>query len=304
MQCHNLGKAEDLTQEIFMKLFKNLSEYKGKKKFKAYLYTIANHLCFAYAVVFGSKLSFQRFSFGSPDDYTSAFGNNFDGYKVIRDSQEYSLTFGEEHNDESLQQIVRDYQSMEVVGIETELEKTDWRIINSWLGALYPELRDTGNYKTMISYAPPEKLTGLYERRQKAIRDFLDNSGQVGAEKEYLLQMNSDLKEPYRYEWVEGWSVLLGDGVADIGVVMALFLAIALSSLFSGEWHDNTSSLVLTTRNGWKEMALEKIYTGLSFIIKFLRFFWLDTDFFLGTADPDDKTDCHCSYEYAAGRDF
>ncbi len=43
--CHNLEKAEDLTQETFLKLFKNLSGYKGKKKFKAYLYTIANHLC-------------------------------------------------------------------------------------------------------------------------------------------------------------------------------------------------------------------------------------------------------------------
>lgn len=43
--CHNLEKAEDLTQETFLKLFKNLSGYKGKQKFKAYLYTIANHLC-------------------------------------------------------------------------------------------------------------------------------------------------------------------------------------------------------------------------------------------------------------------
>ncbi len=43
--CFNLEKAEDLTQETFLKLFKNLSGYKGKKKFKAYLYTIANHLC-------------------------------------------------------------------------------------------------------------------------------------------------------------------------------------------------------------------------------------------------------------------
>ncbi len=42
--CFNLEKAEDLTQETFLKLFKNLSGYKGKKKFKAYLYTIANHL--------------------------------------------------------------------------------------------------------------------------------------------------------------------------------------------------------------------------------------------------------------------
>lgn len=43
--CFDLEKAEDLTQETFLKLFKNLSGYKGKKKFKAYLYTIANHLC-------------------------------------------------------------------------------------------------------------------------------------------------------------------------------------------------------------------------------------------------------------------
>lgn len=43
--CSNLEKAEDLTQETFLKLFKNISEYEGRKKFKAYLYTIANHLC-------------------------------------------------------------------------------------------------------------------------------------------------------------------------------------------------------------------------------------------------------------------
>ncbi len=43
--CYNLEKAEDLTQETFLRLFKNLSGYKGKKMFKAYLYTIASHLC-------------------------------------------------------------------------------------------------------------------------------------------------------------------------------------------------------------------------------------------------------------------
>lgn len=248
-------------------------------------------LCFIYVVIFGSILSFQWFSFGSSDDYTSAFGNNIDGYKVIRDSQEYSLTFDEELNDESLQQMVRDYQSMEAAGMETELEKTDWRIINSWLGVLYPELRDTGNYKTMISYVEPEKLTGFYERRQKAVYDFLENSGQVGAEKEYLLQMDSDVKEPFRYEWTEGWSNLLGSMVADMGTVMALFLAITLSSIFAGEWHDNTSSLVLTTRNGWKKIAISKICTGLSFTTEFFVIIMMGSIvsqiFFLGTTGWD-----------------
>ena len=43
--CSSVEKAEDLTQETFYKLFKNISGYKGKRKFKAYLYTIANRLC-------------------------------------------------------------------------------------------------------------------------------------------------------------------------------------------------------------------------------------------------------------------
>lgn len=43
--CFHLEKAEDLTQETFLKLFLNLPGYQGKRKFKAYLYTIANHLC-------------------------------------------------------------------------------------------------------------------------------------------------------------------------------------------------------------------------------------------------------------------
>ena len=49
------------------------------------------HMMKGYCVIFGSILSFQWFSFGSSDDYTSAFGNNFDGYTVIKDSQECRL---------------------------------------------------------------------------------------------------------------------------------------------------------------------------------------------------------------------
>ncbi|MBQ7839962.1 MAG: ABC transporter permease [Lachnospiraceae bacterium] len=239
-----------------------------KKLWRKRIVKICVLLCFVYSVIFGSILSFQWFSFGSSDDYTSAFGNNFDGYSVIRDSQEYALTFGEELTDETFQQLVRDYQKMEAAGMDMELEKTDWTIINSWLGTLYPELRETGTYQTMISYVDPDKLIGFYERRQQAVEDFLENSGQVGTEKEYLLNMEQEVEKPLRYEWVEGWSQLLGSMVADLGAVMALFLAIALSSLFAGEWHDNTSSLVLTTKNGWGKVAFAKVLTGLAFTVE------------------------------------
>lgn len=240
-----------------------------KKLWRKQMVKICVLLCFVYIVIFGSILSFQWFTFGSSDDYTSAFGNNFDGYGMIKDSQEYALAFGEELTDETIQQLVREYQRMEAEGLETELERTDWKIINSWLSMLYPELHAPSTYRTMISYVNPDKLTGFYERREQAIDDFLENSGQVGVEKEYLLNMEQKVETPFQYEWVEGWSQLLGSIVADLGIVMALFLAITLSPLFAGEWHDNTSSLVLTTKNGWGKVAFAKILTGLAFTVEF-----------------------------------
>ncbi len=252
---------------------------------------ISVFLCFLYLVVFGSILSFQWFSFGSSDDYTSAFGNNFDGYDMIRKSQEYSLMFGGELTDQSLQKMVGDYQDIGAAGVDRELEKTDMHIINSWLGTLYPELLDTGSYKTMMNYVELEKLTGFYVRRQNIIEDFLENNGQNGDEKEYLLQINAKVKEPFRYEWTEGWSNLLGSIVPDMGVVMALFLAIVLSSLFAGEWYNNTSSLLLTTKNGWKKIAFAKIGVGLSFTAEFFAILTagnlVSQIFFLGTAGWD-----------------
>ena len=240
-----------------------------KKLWRKRIVKVCVLLCFVYIVIFGSILSFQWFGFGSSNDYTSAFGNNFDGYVMIRDSQKYALTFGEELTDETLQQLVKDYQRMEAAGMEKELEKTDWKIINSWLATLYPELRDAGTYQTMISYVTPDKLTGFYERREQAINAFLENNGQIGAEKEYLLQLEQEVETPLRYGWVEGWSQLLGSMAADLGSVMALFLAIVLSSVFAGEWHDNTSPLVLTTTNGWGKVAFAKILTGLAFTVEF-----------------------------------
>lgn len=240
-----------------------------KKLWRKRIVKVCVLLCFVYIVIFGSILSFQWFGFGSSNDYTSAFGNNFDGYGMIRDSQKYALTFGEELTDETLQQLVKDYQRMEAAGMEKELEKTDWKIINSWLATLYPELRDAGTYQTMISYITPDKLTGFYERREQAINAFLENNGQIGAEKEYLLQLEQEVETPLRYGWVEGWSQLLGSMAADLGSVMALFLAIVLSSVFAGEWHDNTSPLVLTTTNGWGKVAFAKILTGLAFTVEF-----------------------------------
>ena len=147
----------------------------------------------------------------------------------------------------------------------------------------------------------------------RCLMSFLEISGQVGAEKEFLHQMERKVEKPFHYEWVEGWSTLLGSMVADLGVVMALFLGIVLSSLFAGEWHDNTSTLVLTTRNGWGKIALAKILTGFAFTVELFALLAVSSIisqlFFygncrMGYADSEYQADCCCTYEYAAGRNL
>ena len=86
-------------------------------------------------------------------------------------------------------------------------------------------------------------------------------------EKEFLLRMNEKVEEPYRYQWIDGWSTLLGSMLPDFGVVMAVFIVIALSTVFSGEWHNGTGMLMLTTKNGWKETACAKVLSGIVFTV-------------------------------------
>lgn len=227
-------------------------------------------LCFFYCVVFGSFLVYQWFVFGSWKDNMDNMGDrNFDGYENIRDCQAYFHKYGE-LTDETLQEWVRDYQSAHEAGEEQKMESSGWQVVNSLLKTLYPELEEADMLGVMIMscYVDPEKLTGLYERREKALETFLEISGQTGAEREYLLQINDMVKEPFSWKWTEGWSDVLADMVSGLGIVMALFLAIVLSSLFAGEWHDNTSPLILTTRNGWKKLAAAKILTGVSFALE------------------------------------
>ncbi len=238
-------------------------------------------LCFFYCVIFGSVLVYQWLTFGSVKGNTSA-SRYFDGDENIRACQAYFHKY-EELTDETLQEWVRDYQRIHAVleeerrmqGTENRetvkrYQNTGWQTVNSMLKKLYPELerQDMLTVMVMSCYVEPEKLTGIYERREQAIETFLDISGQTGAERDYLLRINEKVKTPFSWKWVEGWSNILGNAVSGLGSVIALFLAIVLSSLFAGEWHDNTSPLLLTTKYGWRKLACAKVFTGLVFTLE------------------------------------
>lgn len=248
-------------------------------------------LCLMYSVIFGSVLNYQWFTFGSHNPYQSAFGNDFDGYANIRNSQAYAKAYAGELTDETIQELIKGYQNL--VTNDKGTKNSDWEAVNGWLQVLYPELYDSnmtyGNL--MISYVEPGKVTGFYERREQAIRDFLQANGQLGKEMEYLLQMNEKVDTPFYYDWTQGWSILIADGIPQQNMVIALFLAIVLSTVFAGEWHNNISPLVLTMKNGWHKVAYAKVGSGIAFTVELFVMIFVGSVaaqlFYLGTSGWD-----------------
>lgn len=263
-------------------MMKELFLQEHKKLWKKKSVRISFLLCVLYIVAFGSFLTYQWTNFGSTKD--GGLGNNFDGYENIRKSKEYAGQWKGELTDEVVQSMVSDYQRLahaaesahsagdtqmaEEYGAQTR--RTDFIAVDNWIGMLYPELEDaTQDYPSfLISYAEPEKLTGFYEKRQQAVEKWLEIFGHTEEEKEFLLRMNDRVEEPYSYQWVNGWSTLLGEMLPDFGIVIAVFIVIALSTVFSGEWHNGTGMLMLTTKNGWKETARAKVLSGIAFTLE------------------------------------
>ena len=225
-------------------------------------------LCFLYVIIFGNLFSYQWFTFGSVDDFTSSFGNRFDGYSNIRKKQEYAKQWEGDLTDEKLQAMVRNYQERAGSNDISEYEMTDWKALNSWIQTLWPELEEGDQPYIMLSYVDPSRLTGFEQRREKALENFLDMNGQTEKEKEYFLNMNAKVATPLQYRWTEGWTFITADFVSQCGVVLAIFLAIGIAPMFCGEWHDHTKSLIATTKNGRKKIAGVKVMAAFLFALE------------------------------------
>ena len=156
--CSRLEEAEDLTQETFLKLFKNIPKYKGKGKFKTYLYTIANHLC----IDEGRKVRLYPL-----EDVESSVCGSFMGESLARGSLAPGNPMQSGPRQRGLMQESDGIQRVE-----------DQDEINYLLKTLSPEQREAVilRYGEQLSFAEIAKVTGCNIRTaQSRVRWALKN---------------------------------------------------------------------------------------------------------------------------------
>ncbi|MCR5232524.1 MAG: ABC transporter permease [Lachnospiraceae bacterium] len=224
-------------------------------------------LCFAYIVIFGGILIFQWMTFGSQKDGSGLINHNFDGYEYIRKHKEFATRYGNTLTDESLSTMIMDHQRALENG-DDEVKLMDWPILTTWTNILWPEEKDATSIHLIIDYIDVDAIENMYDRRQKAVENFMEMSGFAGREKEFLLAMNDKVDTPFKYSWLEGWSTVLIDEIPDFGMILAIVIVIALSSLFAGEWHERTGPMLLSMKMGWEKDSLAKIAVGFCFSIE------------------------------------
>ncbi len=229
-------------------------------------------LCFVYCVIYTGVMAYQWTYFGSEgDDPTNLYSNEPNGYSMIRTYKARADTYGDYWTDETLQKLVKDFQTIEPRSSLSSMY--DWTVALNALD-LYEELEDPENqqYQPLIRYVDTEKLTDFYERRAKDLEVTLKMTKQnlllTDEDVETLQEMDSQVKTPWRYEWTRGWEKTL-TGTLPMLSRMAPYLAIVLGFLFSGEWHNSTAPLLHTTRYGWKKLARVKVLSGFAFAVEF-----------------------------------
>ena len=202
--------------------------------------------------------------------------HQIDGYANIRKSQQYAAQW-QTLTDETAQDMVRTYQQILAENPEFDGYLADFGFLQGTLVSfLWPEMEDqTQPYPVLTTYyLDPDRLTGLYERRQEKLSYYLETQFPDPADRQFFLDMDSRVEKPMAYGWTAGWSAVLGNGIGGFGqMVLPVVLALALAPVFAGEKRRGMDTLQVTSLHGKAGLAGAKLLSGLAFAVEIFAVF-------------------------------
>lgn len=107
-----------------------------------------------------------------------------------------------------------------------------------------------------------EQAGAFYETRQNNIRAILDSGSYTAAEKEKILEMDSQISVPFAFDYTKGWETLLTRVFSLLFMLIALATCIIISSVFSYEYQVGTDAIMLPAKRGRGATVRAKILAG------------------------------------------
>lgn len=125
----------------------------------------------------------------------------------------------------------------------------------------FSEWRDYNYYA--IDNVSAEEAKQVYKKRISALKGYL-NSGEeefTDAQKKFLIQRYENLKTPFYYEYVGGWSALL-QNISTFILMLALVIGFLVSGIFSDEFQTKADSIFFSSKFGRNKAVVSKVSAG------------------------------------------
>ena len=104
------------------------------------------------------------------------------------------------------------------------------------------------DYRDYNYYVPDhisdDEVGTIYERRISTLKNWLESGGETfsQAEKDFMIQKYEELKTPFYYEYIDGWSALL-QNISTFILMLALVIGFLVSGIFSDEFQSKADSI-------------------------------------------------------------
>lgn len=138
------------------------------------------------------------------------------------------------------------------------------------INSAYSEWRDYNYYA--VDHVSEKEAKKVYGKRISALEKYLDSGEETfpDAQKEFLIGQYKDLKTPFYYEYVGGWSALL-QNISTFILMLALVTGFLISGIFSDEFQTKADSIFFSSKLGRNKAVLSKI--GAGFLITTVLYF-------------------------------
>lgn len=107
-----------------------------------------------------------------------------------------------------------------------------------------------------------ERAGAFYETRQNNVQAILDSGSYTAAEKEKILEMDSQISVPFTFDYTKGWETLLTRVFSLLFMLIALATCIIISPVFSYEYQVGTDAILLPAKRGRGATVHAKILAG------------------------------------------
>lgn len=134
-------------------------------------------------------------------------------------------------------------------------------VITDLINNAFSEWRDYNSYA--IDNISAKEAKQVYEKRISALKGYLDSGEETftEAQKKFLIQRYENLKTPFYYEYVGGWSALL-QNISTFILMLALVIGFFVSGIFSDEFQIKADSIFFSSKLGRNKAVVSKVSAG------------------------------------------